>query len=57
MWHFLSLWIDDQFQDDSKLFNRAVGRCLHGEDELLGVTENRFCSVASSWDFVAVAGG
>uniref|UniRef100_A0A915B562 Polypeptide N-acetylgalactosaminyltransferase n=2 Tax=Parascaris univalens TaxID=6257 RepID=A0A915B562_PARUN len=43
--------------DGSKLFNRAVGRCLHGEDELLGVTENRFCSVASSWDFVAVAGG
>ncbi|EFO20658.2 glycosyl transferase [Loa loa] len=34
-----------------KIYNAAVGQCLHSGKELSSVVKNRFCSVASEWEF------
>ncbi|CAG9531560.1 unnamed protein product [Cercopithifilaria johnstoni] len=36
---------------DHKIYNAAVGQCLHVEKELSSIAKNRFCSVASKWEF------
>lgn len=38
--------------DGSKLYNAAVGRCIYINNELSSLAENRFCSVASDFEFV-----
>ncbi|VDM19117.1 unnamed protein product [Wuchereria bancrofti] len=34
-----------------KIYNAAVGQCIHSEKELSSVIKNRFCSIASEWEF------
>ncbi|VDN23672.1 unnamed protein product [Gongylonema pulchrum] len=36
-----------------KIYNAAVGQCIHGEKDSSSVIQNRFCSVASEWEFRA----
>ncbi|KAK0415677.1 hypothetical protein QR680_012054 [Steinernema hermaphroditum] len=36
---------------DEKLFNAAIGKCIHATAEILANAENRFCSVASKLEF------
>ncbi|KAL4002808.1 Glycosyl transferase 2 family protein [Acanthocheilonema viteae] len=36
---------------DRKIYNAAVGQCIHGEKQLSSITKNRFCSIASEWEF------